>query len=135
MKKKPKTVERKNLPLRILGIVLPEGVKLPPSRDRSHRTGIPCHPQRTPVSKGTAVARALRPPVQRRIDQRPAACQALICRDKVLDPGHHGALREAVACGSAGVVLNVQRAGERDAVLGPPAAVLGEEVGLCGAGG
>ena len=121
---------KRSLPLRILRVVLPDGVELPASRNRAHGAGISRNPQRAPVGEGAAVASALRPPVQGRVDQGPAARQALVRRHEVLDPRHHGALRQAVARVAAGVVLDVQRAGERDAVLGPAAAVVGEVVGL-----
>lgn len=55
--------------------------------------------------------------------------------DEVLDPGHHRRGGEAKAGRAGGVVLDVEHAGEGDAVLGPAAAV-GDEVGcLGGAGG
>lgn len=55
--------------------------------------------------------------------------------DEVLDPGHHRRSGEAEAGCAGGVVLDVEHAGEGDAVLGPAAAV-GDEVGcLRGAGG
>lgn len=55
--------------------------------------------------------------------------------DEVIDPGHHRRGRQAEAGRAGGVVLDVEHAGEGDAVPGPAAAV-GEEVGcLRGAGG
>ena len=50
------------------------------------------------------------------------------------DPSDHGRLAEAIARGARGVVLDVEHAGERDAVTGPAAAVREEEVGLRRAG-
>lgn len=47
--------------------------------------------------------------------------------DKVTDPAHHFAGRETVACCAAGVVFNIQHAGQSDTIAGPAAAV-GDEV-------
>lgn len=47
--------------------------------------------------------------------------------DKIADPAHHPAGREAVASRAAGVVFDIQHAGQSDSVAGPAAAV-GEEV-------
>lgn len=55
--------------------------------------------------------------------------------NEVLDPGHHRRGGEAETGCAGGVVLDVEHAGEGDAILGPAAAV-GEEIGcLRGAGG
>lgn len=54
--------------------------------------------------------------------------------DKVRDPADHAAGRETVACSTAGVVLEINHARERDAILGPAAAVGEEVIRLGGAG-
>lgn len=55
--------------------------------------------------------------------------------DEVVDPGHHRRGGEAVAGCSGGVVLDIEHTGEGDTILGPPAAVGEEVVGLRGASG
>lgn len=50
--------------------------------------------------------------------------------DEVLDPGDHCRGGEAVAGCAGGVVLDIEHAGEGDAILGPTAAVGEEVVGL-----
>lgn len=54
--------------------------------------------------------------------------------DEVRDPADHAAGRETVAGGPAGVVLEINHAGERDAIFGPAAAVGEEVIRLRGAG-
>lgn len=58
----------------------------------------------------------------------------MIRADEILDPRHHGRSAEPVTGGAIGVVLDVEHAGEGDAVVAPTAAVLEEEVGLRAAG-
>ena len=68
------------------------------------------------------------------VDDGPAAGLGVVGGDKVLDPVHHGAGREAVAGGAAGVVLHVEGTGKGDAI-GRPAATVGSKVGGLGGAG
>lgn len=81
-----------------------------------------------------AVARALGPPVGGAVDHRIPLGLAVVGVDEVLDPRHHGGRAEVEARGAGGVVLDVEHAGEGDAVVGPAAAVR-DEVGRLGAAG
>lgn len=116
--------------LRVLGVVLPHRLIVPPGGRGAGGVGVPGQPERAAVGEGGAVARALRPPVERRVDEGPARRLPLVRRHEVLDPVHHGRLREPVARVPARVVLDVQCPRERDAVARPPAAVGREVLGL-----
>lgn len=73
------------------------------------------------VDEGVGVARAGRPPRRVGVDQGVHAGLGVVGVAEVLDPGDGGAGREHA------VALEVEHAGEGDAVTGPAAAV-GEEV-------
>ena len=120
--------------IRITITILPNGLEWPPSRDRARRTRIARQHQRTKLVKRLAVPRAGAPPIRRTVDHRIHPRLAVVRRDEALDPGHHRRGRQAVAGCARRVVLDVQHAGERDAVLGPAAAVREEVRRLRGAG-
>lgn len=117
---------------RVLRVELPESMRLPASRQLTNLISVPGHRQRALTERGAA-ARAGVPPVGRRVDERVDALRRLVRLDKVRDPRHHVVGREAVAGVALGRVLNVEHAGERDAVVGPPAAVADKVLGLLGA--
>lgn len=61
---RPITVEGVGIPtLRVVAVILPDGVGTPASRDVAHAAGVPGHPQRASVTEVTAVTGALGPPV------------------------------------------------------------------------
>ena len=73
------------------------------------------------------------PPVGGRIDRCPAAGASPVLVEEGADPRDHRALAQAVARGAVGVVLDVERAGQRLVVGRPRTAVGREEGGLRGA--
>ena len=73
------------------------------------------------------------PPIIRTIDNRIPRRLRMIRVHEILDPGDHGGRAEAVARRAVRVVLDVEHAGQGDAVTGPAAAVGEEVVGLRGA--
>ena len=72
--------------------VLPEGVEAPASRERADGASIARDDERALAAKGGAVARALRPPAGRGVDERVDARGGVVRVDKVVDPADHGAL-------------------------------------------
>ncbi|KFY92315.1 hypothetical protein V498_05038 [Pseudogymnoascus sp. VKM F-4517 (FW-2822)] len=116
-------------------VVLPDGLERPTRRHGAGRGAIPSQHKRAGAAERRAVPRALGPPISGGVDHWVNASLGVVGVDKVLDPGHHRRRGEAEAGCAGGVVLDVEHAGEGDAVLGPAAAV-GDEVGcLRGAGG
>lgn len=67
------------------------------------------------------------PPVGRGVDHGITASFGVVAVGEGLDPGNHGAGAEAIALGLAGGSLEINHAGEGDAIVGP-ATTVGEEV-------
>src|SRR3954451_8936329 len=113
---------------------LPEGVRRPAGRQPADRAGVACDPQRAVTGEPGVVAGAGPPPVGGGVDDRPPAGPPVVLVDERADPAHHRGPRKAVA-GSAAVrvVLDVEGARQRLAVLRPGPAVGGEVRRLRGA--
>lgn len=120
---------------RILVRVLPDGVVRPAARRTSGGARIPRQDQRTGTREGTAVAGARLPPVGGGVEHGVPARLAAVGVDEVLDPRDHLRVGQAVAGVARRVVLEVEHAGQGDAVVGPAAAVGEEVLGLVGARG
>lgn len=114
--------------------VLPDGIIAPTSRELSDRAGIASNDERTGRGKLAAVSSAGFPPACRGVDQRIAAGARVVGVDKVGDPVDHAGRGEAVAGGTARVVLHVEHSGQCDAIARPPAAIGEEVLGLSGPG-
>ncbi len=113
---------------------LPEGVRAPAGRERADVAVPGRDPQWVVGAEAGVVAGALLPPVGRRVDDRPASRPRPVLVDEAVEPRHHPALTQAVAGRAVGVVLDVERAGQRLTVGRPCAAVSCEPVGLGSAG-
>ena len=121
-------------PISIRVRVLPNRLIRPPAGDRAGGAGVAGQHERVGADKGVGVARAGRPPRRVGVEQRVPARLGVVPVAEGLDPRHHARRAQAPARGGA-LGLEVQHAGERDAVVGPAAAVGEEVVGLGGAGG
>lgn len=115
--------------------ILPNSLITPPSRNRTDRARPPRQHQRVGRGKALGVASALAPPRVVGVNHGVATRLAVVAVGKGLDPRHHGRGRQAVAGRLAGDGLEVDHAGQGDAVLGPAAAVREEVVRLSSAGG
>src|SRR5215467_14040387 len=88
------------------------------------------YPERVVFAEATVVAGAVFPPVGVRVDHRVGMFLVGVLVGEVLDPRHHLRWSEPVALGAVRVELNVEGAGQGQAVAGPAAAVLDEVVSL-----
>lgn len=113
--------------------ILPNRLKGPSARDRPDRTPIACQHERTRGVECSTLAGALTPPVVGAVDHGVARRLGVILGDERLDPGNHFGLAKPVAGRTVGVVLDVEHARERDAILGPAAAMGEEKCRLCAA--
>ena len=116
--------------IRVRVRILPNGLIRPASRNGTWSASIPRKDQGRFRIERCTVTRASRPPVVRAVNQRIPPGAAVIGRHETLDPGDHGGLAEAVARGSRRVVLDVEHAGQRDAVVRPASAVSEEVASL-----
>ena len=120
--------------IRIRIRILPNRLKRPAPRNRTRGASVPCQHQGRERVERSRIPCTSRPPVIRAVDQRIPSSGTVIGIHEARDPRDHGRLAETIACGARRVVLDVEHAGERDAVAGPTAAVCEEEVSLRRAG-
>lgn len=110
--------------------VLPDGLIWPAAGNGARSARISGQHEWVRVDKGVRVAGASRPPrwisVQQGVGTRPG----LVPVAKGLDPGDHSSLREAPATGIAACIFEVKHTWQCDAVVGPPAAMGNEVIGL-----
>lgn len=90
--------------------VLPDGIIPPTGRKLSDRAGIASNNKRTGGGELATVSRAGFPPTCGSVDQGIATSARVIGVDKVGDPVDHAGRGEAVAGGTARVILHVEHA-------------------------
>lgn len=113
--------------------VLPEALVWPTARDGADGTGVLGQHQRIILTEVAAVARTCAPPVGRGIDHGIPTRLAFVSLTKVTDPGYHVRGTKPVASGTRWIVLDIQHAGQSNAIVGPTTTVGQEEVCLIGA--
>lgn len=116
-----------------LSLYIHTPIPIQPKVKKNHK---PRNHQWTLPSKPSIIPRTRLPPIRRRINHRPPARLPLIRIRKVPNPLHHTCLAEPIARTArlAGVILDVEHAGEGASICRPAAAV-SEEVGGLGAAG
>lgn len=114
------------------GIVLPDGVVRPFTKDFADSGAPSSENQGVLFIKGGAVTGASLPPIRRGVDHRIAIGQVVVGVGEVLDPAHHFLGGEAKALWLVGGLFEVEHTGQGAPVSSPAAAVLDEELSLGG---
>lgn len=117
---------------RTLIAILPNSLSRPPPRNSTRRTGITRQHQRRRILKRLAISSTRRPPRRIGIQHRIPSSLRMIRISKLLYPRHHSSMRQAPALGMALLRLEINHSRERDAILGPTAAILNEEFSFGG---